>query len=48
MNLGPNRKGRSYLVGHSPECLECLLIHSGTSNLAEFHQRGGKTKVENS
>lgn len=39
MDSGPNSKGKSYLVGQSPECLQCPLIRSGISNLVEFHRR---------
>lgn len=40
----PNSKGKNYLVGQSSKCSECLLIHSGTSNPAEFHQREEERK----
>ena len=44
MDPGPNSKGKKYVVVHSSEHSESLLIHSGTSNLAEFHQRDKQWK----
>lgn len=44
MDPGPNSKEKNYLVGQSSECSEYLFIHSGTSNLTEFHQRREDTK----
>lgn len=50
MDPGPNSKGKKCLVGQSSECSECLLIHSGASNLTISSKRKGKRmkRVENS